>query len=161
MLQELHIKNLAIIDDVNVEFGKGFNVLTGETGSGKSVIIDALCLALGERASSELIRSGEKEAVIEAFFDVPHKRLDQSTRRLLQDIGIDIEEGIIMKRILSAQGKSRAYINDSLVSVHTLSQISRDIIDVHGQYEHQALLCLITSLNCLMYMEGFLTRGRV
>ncbi|MEF9438056.1 MAG: AAA family ATPase, partial [Candidatus Mariimomonas ferrooxydans] len=71
MLQELHIKNLAIIDDVNVEFGKGFNVLTGETGSGKSVIIDALCLALGERASSELIRSGEKEAVIEAFFDVP------------------------------------------------------------------------------------------
>ncbi|MEF9475443.1 MAG: AAA family ATPase [Candidatus Mariimomonas ferrooxydans] len=94
MLQEHHIKNLAIIDDVNVEFGKGFNVLTGETGSGKSVIIDALCLALGERASSELIRSGEKEAVIEAFFDVPHKRLDQSTRRLYRI------SGLILKRAL-------------------------------------------------------------
>lgn len=156
MLQELHIKNLAIIDDVNVEFGKGFNVLTGETGSGKSVIIDALCLALGERASSELIRSGEKEAVIEAFFDVPHKRLDQSTRRLLQDIGIDIEEGIIMKRILSAQGKSRAYINDSMVSVHTLSQISRNIIDVHGQYEHQALLLPHNQLELLDVYGGLL-----
>ncbi len=156
MFQELHIKNLAIIDDVNVEFGKGFNVLTGETGSGKSVIIDALCLALGERASGELIRSGEKEAVIEAFFDVSLKRLDQSTRLLLQDIGIDIEEGIIMKRILSAQGKSRAYINDSLVSVHTLSRISRNIIDVHGQYEHQALLLPHNQLELLDVYGGLL-----
>jgi DNA repair protein RecN (Recombination protein N) len=69
MLRELRIKNLAIIDDITVEFEKGMNVLTGETGAGKSIVVDALCLALGERASSELVRSGEKEAVIEAFFE--------------------------------------------------------------------------------------------
>lgn len=157
MLRELHIKNLTIIDNVTVEFEEGLNVLTGETGAGKSIIIDALCLALGERASSELIRSGEKEAVIEAFFDIPQKLLNPSTRKLLQDIGIDIDEGIIMKRILSAQGKSRAYINDSMVNVQTLSEISRSIIDVHGQYEHQSLLLPDNQLELLDAYGGLLT----
>ncbi len=140
MLRELHIKNLAIIDDVTVEFGQGLNVLTGETGSGKSVIIDALCLALGERASSDMIRSGEKEAVVEAFFDIPEKLFTETTRSLLRDMGIDTGEGLLMKRILTSQGKSRAYINSSMVNIQTLSDISRNIIDVHGQYEHQSLL---------------------
>ena len=140
MLRELHIKNLAIIDDVTVEFGRGLNVLTGETGSGKSVIIDALCLALGERASSEMIRSGEKEAVVEAFFDIPENLYTETTRSLLRDMGIDTGEGLIMKRILTSQGKSRAYVNSSMVNIQTLSDISRNIIDVHGQYEHQSLL---------------------
>lgn len=160
MLRELRIKNLAIIDDVTVEFEKGFNVLTGETGAGKSIIIGALCLALGERASSELIRSGEKEAVIEAFFDVPPKLLNQSTRQLLQDIGIDIEEGIIMKRVLSAQSKSRAYMNDSMVSIQTLSEIRRGIIDVHGQYEHQSLLLPDSQLDLLDIFAGLLPERR-
>ncbi len=140
MLRELRIKNLAIIDDAIANFEKGLNVLTGETGAGKSIIIDALCLALGKRASGELIRSGEKEAVVEAFFDIPQELLNPSSLRLLQDIGIDIDDGIILKRILSVQGKSRAYINDSLVNIQTLSEISSYIIDVHGQYEHQSLL---------------------
>ena len=140
MLRELHIKNLAIIDDASANFEKGLNVLTGETGAGKSIIIDALCLALGERASTEVIRSGEKEAVVEAFFDIPPKLLNSSSRRFLQDLGINIENGIILKRILSAQGKNRAYINDSMVNVQTLSEISKGIIDVHGQYEYQSLL---------------------
>ena len=140
MLRELHIKNLAIIDDASANFEKGLNVLTGETGAGKSIIIDALCLALGERASTEVIRSGEKEAVVEAFFDIPPKLLNSSSRRFLQDLGINIENGIILKRILSARGKNRAYINDSMVNVQTLSEISKGIIDVHGQYEYQSLL---------------------
>ncbi|MCK5504513.1 MAG: DNA repair protein RecN, partial [Thermodesulfovibrionia bacterium] len=140
MLRELRIKNLAIIDNAIADFEKGLNVLTGETGAGKSIIIDALCLALGKRASGELIRSGEKEAVVEAFFDIPQELLNPSSLRLLQDIGIDIDDGIILKRILSVQGKSRAYINDSLVNIQTLSEISSYIIDVHGQYEHQSLL---------------------
>ena len=160
MLHELRIKNLAIIDDVTVEFGKGLNVLTGETGAGKSIIIGALCLALGERASSELIRSGEKEAVIEAFFDVPPKLLNHSARQLLRNIGIDIEEGIIMKRVLSAQSKSRAYMNDSMVSIQTLSEIRRGIIDVHGQYEHQSLLLPDSQLDLLDIFAGLLPERR-
>ncbi len=160
MLRELRIKNLAIIDDVTVKFEKGFNVLTGETGAGKSIIIGALCLALGERASSELIRSGEKEAVIEAFFDVPPKLLNHSARQLLRNIGIDIEEGIIMKRVLSAQSKSRAYMNDSMVSIQTLSEIRRGIIDVHGQYEHQSLLLPDSQLDLLDIFAGLLPERR-
>ncbi len=160
MLRELRIKNLAIIDDVTVEFEKGLNVLTGETGAGKSIIIGALCLALGERASSELIRSGEKEAVIEAFFDVPPKLLNHSARQLLRNIGIDIEEGIIMKRVLSAQSKSRAYMNDSMVSIQTLSEIRRGIIDVHGQYEHQSLLLPDSQIDLLDIFAGLLPERR-
>ena len=156
MLRELHIKNLAIIDDASANFEKGLNVLTGETGAGKSIIIDALCLALGERASTEVIRSGEKEAVVEAFFDIPPKLLNSSSRRFLQDLGINIEDGIILKRILSAQGKNRAYINDSMVNVQTLSEISKGIIDVHGQYEYQSLLSPDNQLDMLDAYGGLL-----
>jgi DNA repair protein RecN (Recombination protein N) len=140
MLCELHIRNFSIIDDATVEFGGGFNVLTGETGAGKSIIINALSLALGERATGDLVRSGEKEAVVEAFFDIPPELLNHSTRQLLEDSGIDFNDGLILKRIVSSRGRSRAYVNGSLVNVQTLSDISRDIIDVHGQYEHQSLL---------------------
>ncbi len=140
MLRELHIKNFSIIDNITIEFGDGFNVLTGETGAGKSIIINSLSLALGERAGGGLIRKGEKEAVIEAFFDISPKLLTPSTRRFLQDNGIEIDDGLILKRIITAQGKNRAYINSSMVNVQNLSDISRNLIDVHGQYEHQSLL---------------------
>ncbi|MBI4688062.1 MAG: DNA repair protein RecN [Nitrospirae bacterium] len=140
MLRELHIKNLAIIDDITISFGKGLNVLTGETGVGKSIIIDALCLVLGERASGELIRSGEKEAVVEAFFDIPQNFLPKTTQGLLSDMGIDPEDGIITKRVISSEGRGRAYINNSMVTAQALSEVSKDIIDIHGQYEHQSLL---------------------
>jgi len=138
MLHELHIKNFAIIDEVTVRFDKGLNVLTGETGAGKSIIIDALCLALGERASIEHVRTGEKEALVEAFFDTLYEPLNSNY--IFHDLGINIDDGIILKRIITAQGKSRAYISGSMVNIQTLSQISRGIIDVHGQYEHQSLL---------------------
>jgi DNA repair protein RecN (Recombination protein N) len=156
MLRELRIKNLAIIDDVSINFDKGLNVLTGETGAGKSIIVDALCLALGERASSEMIRSNEKEAAVEAFFDMSPERLGQSTIRLLQDMGIDSGEGIIMKRVISAQGKSRAYINASMVNVQGLSDVSSALIDVHGQYEHQSLLVPDNQIDMLDAFVGLL-----
>ncbi len=155
MLRELHIKNFAIISDATVEFGDGFNVLTGETGAGKSIIISALSLALGERATGELIRSGEREAVVEAFFESPSKLLNQSTRQFLSDMGIDTEDGLILKRIISAQGKSRAYINNSMVNLQTLSDISKTIIDIHGQYEHQSLLSPDNQLEVLDTYGGF------
>ncbi len=133
MLKELRIKNLAIIDDLKVVFEKGLNVLTGETGAGKSIIVDSLNLAFGSRAQSDFVRSGEKEAVIQAYFEV---RDIQN----LPDIGIDVSDGLIIRRVISAAGKSRAYINDMQVSIQSLSEIGRRLVDIHGQHEHQSLL---------------------
>ena len=120
MLRELRIRNLAIIDNTSVEFGEGFNVLTGETGAGKSIIIGALCLALGERAGGELIRSGESEAVVEAFFDLPPQSLGPPFMKKLKDMGNELSEGFILKRIISAQGRNRTYLKGSMVNMQTL-----------------------------------------
>lgn len=133
MLRELRIKNLAIIDDLKVRFEKGLNVLTGETGAGKSIIVDSLSLALGSRAQSDLIRSGEKEAVIQAYFEM-------EGGKELPDFGIDISDGLIIRRSLSVTGKSRAYINDTMVSLQSLAEVGRSLVDIHGQHEHQSLL---------------------
>ncbi len=149
MLRELHIKNFSIIDDVSVQFSEGFNVLTGETGAGKSIIINALSLALGERASGEIVRSNEKEALIEVFFDIAPSVLSSSAQQILQDSGLDIEEGLILKRIITVQGKNRSYVNGSMVNVQTLSDISKNIVDIHGQYEHQSLLSSENQLDLL------------
>lgn len=160
MLRELHIKNLAIIDDLTMEFDKGLNILTGETGAGKSIIIGALSLALGERASNELIRSGEKEAVVEAFFEIPSDILNESTIQSLNDKGIEIDDGIILKRIISSHGRGRAYINNSMVNIQGLSDLSRAIIDVHGQYEHQSLLSTDAQLRMLDAYGGLIHESR-
>ncbi len=133
MLKELRIKNLAIIDDLKVVFEEGLNVLTGETGAGKSIIVDSLNLAFGSRAQSDFIRSGEKEAVIQAYFEA---RDIES----LPDIGIDVSDGLIIRRVISAAGKSRAYINDTQVGIQSLSETGRRLVDIHGQHEHQSLL---------------------
>lgn len=133
MLKELRIKNLAIIGDLSVSFGEGLNVLTGETGAGKSIIVDALGLALGVRAQSDMIRSGEEEATVQAYFE--H---DGSVS--LPDIGIDISEDIVLRRTLSASGKSRAFVNDTIVTLQTLSEIGKALVDIHSQHEHQSLL---------------------
>lgn len=156
MLRTLHIKDFSIIDEVTIEFGKGFNVLTGETGAGKSIIIDALCLALGERASSELVRRGAKEAVVAAFFDISSRLLNHDTSQFLEDFGINVADGIILKRIVSGEGKSRAFVNGSMVNVQTLTDISKSIIDVHGQYEHQSLLSADNRLDLLDAYGGLL-----
>ena len=159
MLREIHIKNFSIIDNVHIEFGEGFNVLTGETGAGKSIIVDALSLALGERATGDFIRSGEKEAVVEAFFDLSPEVLDTSTKTFLDDNGINADDGLILKRIISAKGRSRAYINGSMVNIQNLSDVSSAIIDVHGQYEHQSLLSPEKQLD-LLDIYGALLKER-
>ena len=133
MLKELNIRNLAIIDDLTVRFEKGLNVLTGETGAGKSIIVDALGLALGDRAQNDLIKAGEKEATVQAFFELE----DTSG---LPEIGIDVSEGIVLRRIISSSGKSRAYINDSMVTLQTLTEVGKSLVDIHSQHEHQSLL---------------------
>ncbi len=133
MLKELWIKNLAIIDDLKVGFEEGLNVLTGETGTGKSIIVDSLNLVFGSRAQSDIVRSGEKEAIIQAFFEVPDPKD-------LPEIGIDAADGLIIRRSISSAGKSRAYVNDIQVSMQGLSEIGKSLIDIHGQHEHQSLL---------------------
>jgi DNA repair protein RecN (Recombination protein N) len=133
MLRELRISNLAIIDDLTVRFGRGLNVLTGETGAGKSIIVDALGLALGDRAQSDLIKSGAKEATVQAYFEI---RGDAS----LPDIGIDTSEGILLRRVISSSGKNRAYINDTMVTQQSLSEVGKALVDIHSQHEHQGLL---------------------
>jgi len=133
MLKELNIRNLAIIDDLTVRFEKGLNVLTGETGAGKSIIVDALGLSLGDRAQNDLIKAGEKEATVQAYFEL-------EDTNAFPEIGIDISEGILLRRIISSSGKSRAYINDSMVTLQTLSEVSKSLVDIHSQHEHQSLL---------------------
>ncbi len=132
MLKELRIKNLAIVDDLTVRFEGGLNVLTGETGAGKSIIVDALSLALGSRAQTDLVRSGEKEAMIQAYFEVEGDNIP--------DLGIDVSDGLILRRSLSPGGKSKAYINDTLVSLQSLVEVGKSLVDIHGQYEYQSLM---------------------
>src|SRR5208283_538063 len=133
MLKDLRIKNFTIIDDLSIGFGPGLNILTGETGAGKSIIVDALGLLLGGRASQDMIKTGRKEGHIEAF-------LDNINHPLLKELSIESDEGIILRRTIAAQGKGRIFINDTPVSMQTLSSIGRDLIDIHGQHEHQGLL---------------------
>jgi DNA repair protein RecN (Recombination protein N) len=132
MLKELRIKNLAIIDDLAVRFESGLNVLTGETGAGKSIIVDALSLALGSRAHADLVRSGEREAMIQAYFDVEGNKIP--------DLGIDVSDGLILRRSLSPGGKSKAYMNDIMISLQNLGEVGKSLVDIHGQHEHQSLM---------------------
>ncbi len=133
MLRQLRIKDFAIIDSLDIDFGPGLNVLTGETGAGKSIIVDALGLTLGTRAQADMIRSGKNETAVEAFFDV-------SVHEYLERLGISVQDGIILRRNLSSAGKSKAYVNDSIVNVQTLLDVGKSLVDIHGQHEHQSLL---------------------
>ncbi len=133
MLRQVRIRDFAIIDTLTMDFEPGFNVLTGETGAGKSIIVDALGLTLGARAQTDAIRTGKSETMVEAYFDIP-------AGPHLERLGIPAEDGIILRRNLSAGGKSRAYVNDTMVNVQTLLEIGRSLVDIHGQHEHQSLL---------------------
>lgn len=139
MLHTLRIQNYALIDDVEVQFTPGFNVLTGETGAGKSIVIHALDLILGARASSDAVRSGTKQAKIDAIFLISAP--SPTLQTLLDDNAIDLEgDELHITRIVSAEGRSRAYICGALVPVSILAAIGDELIDLHGQHEHQSLL---------------------
>ncbi len=136
MLKSLSIKNYAIIKSVEIDFAEGFNIITGETGSGKSIIIDALLLLLGERASADIIRKNENKAIIEAVFNIQNiANIDE----ILDQAGIDIFPDLIIRREISHKG-SRNFINDSPVSLNILKQIGYLLIDFHGQHDNQTLL---------------------
>jgi DNA repair protein RecN (Recombination protein N) len=137
VLNYLRIKNIALIDELSIEFGEGLNLLTGETGSGKSIIVDSLGALTGDRVSSDLIREGTTSAVIEGTFRFD---TDQITRAIAAQAGIEIsEEEVLVRRELFASGKNRVFINDQLVTQAVLRRIGGYLADIHGQGE-QAIL---------------------
>lgn len=137
MLKTLQIKNFAIIDQVTVTFGPGLNILSGETGAGKSIIMDALQLILGGRASSDLVRRGAEEASVEALFDLEGSK---EFSEVLHEHGLESEEGeLIVRRIVSAAGKNRIFVNGSLVNMGTLSSITSRLVDLCSQHDQQLL----------------------
>ncbi|MGG6309700.1 DNA repair protein RecN [Paenibacillus macerans] len=139
MLVHLSIRNLAVVEAVDVSFDSGFHVLTGETGAGKSIIIDALGLIAGGRGSADLIRYGCDKAEMEASFDLPEDHPVWSTLEGL-GIGGDSGEHLIIRREISTQGKSSARINGQLVNLSMLREVGDELINLHGQHEHQTLL---------------------
>jgi len=155
MLKELQIKNFAIIDQLRVEFGPGLNVFTGETGAGKSIVVDALNLALGERASMDLIRTGSPEAVVEAAFAL-NSHGPSAISGILSEQGIEAQQGedLIVRRVISSSGKNKVYINGSLANLAALSAIGAHLADIHGQHEHQSLLSLERQLDMLDSFGG-------
>lgn len=147
MLQELTIKDFAIIQDLNLSFNRGMTVLTGETGAGKSIIIDAVGLLAGGRGSSEFIRHGATKCVLEALFSLEG---NSTTYKLLKDYDIDSEEdSVIIQRDIHRSGKNVCRINGRLVTIATLRLIGESIIDIHGQNEHQELMNPERHLNML------------
>ncbi|MBQ7953297.1 MAG: DNA repair protein RecN [Clostridia bacterium] len=137
MLERLHIKNIAVIDEAEIEFNKGFNVLTGETGAGKSIIIDSINMVLGERTSKSIIRNGEKKAVVEAMFSIDNPEIIKT----LDENGIEVEDGmLILYRDLNTDGKSLCKINGSMTTASGIREIANMLINIHGQQDNQALL---------------------
>ena len=137
MLHALVIKNFAIIEDLRIEFGSGLSVLTGETGAGKSIIIQAVNLLLGSRASADLVRTGKENAELEAVFDIA---ADSHAAQLMADQDMDIDDGLIIRRVVSAEGKSRIYVNSRQTTLDFLKQVTQNLAGVSSQHAHQGLL---------------------
>lgn len=147
MIVELQVENLAIIERAQVAFGPGFTVLTGETGAGKSLMIDALELALGERADTELVRTGTKKATVRLAIDLSHR---SDLHPIFEEAGIDLEGGLItIHREVLAEGKSTCRINGVPTAVGTLKKLGAVLVDLHGQHRHQSLLDPLTHVEYL------------
>lgn len=137
MLRHLTIRNYALIDRLDVQFGPGLNIITGETGAGKSIIIDALGLVLGARADAAAVRRGAGKAVIEGIFSAAG---NGGVARLLERGGFDATDEVILRREVNAKGQSRAFINDTPATLSLLKEAGELLVDLHGQHEHQSLL---------------------
>ena len=140
MLRHLRVTNFAILSDVSIDLGPGLNVLTGETGAGKSLIVDAVNLLRGGRASADIPRAGTDEAVVEASFEVPTD-LRQRVRARLAEAGLpDEEEMVVVRRLINRGGRSRVYVNGALTTAGRLAEIGELLVDLSGQHQHQGLV---------------------
>ena len=150
MLLQLSIKNLALIDAMTIDFAPGMNVMTGETGAGKSIVVDAVNLVLGERADRDLIANGQRKARVEAVFDITD---NEKVKALLEQMEIEGDEDTAsISRELTSTGKNICRINGTVVPLQTLRQVSSQLLDIHGQHEHQLLL---DSKNHIAYLDEF------
>lgn len=150
MLMQLSISNLALIDAMSIDFAPGMNVMTGETGAGKSIVVDAVNLVLGERADRELIASGKQKARVEAVFDVAD---NEKVKALLREMSLEGDEDTAsISRELTNAGKNICRINGVVVPLQTLRQVSAQLLDIHGQHEHQLLL---DSRNHVGYLDAY------
>lgn len=148
MLRHLHIKNLALIDDLEVSFEEGFNVITGETGAGKSLLMQALGLVIGSRAASDLIRHEAQEASVEAIFALDDDRIP----RLLEESGYPTNDELLVRRIIAQNGRGRVYLNGAVATVAVLRQLGERLMHIYGQHEQQVLLEAEAALGLL---DGF------
>lgn len=148
MLLQININNFALIEKLSIDFTKGFNVLSGETGAGKSILIDAINFVLGEKFNKDFIRTGEEKTSVEAIFLIENNK----TKVLLEELDIEFEDILIINRETFYNGKSIVKVNGKSILVSTLKQISKTLIDIHGQHENQNLL---DSSNHIFYLDSF------
>ena len=146
MLKSLEIKDYALIEYIQVEFGKGLNIITGETGAGKSILIDAMSLLLGERASTEVVRKGAQKSFVEGTFDVDGNK---KVKAILDKNEIEFSTELIVRREISLKGSNRCFINDSPVPLQLVKELGDLLVDLHGQHEHQSLLRVETHIDFL------------
>lgn len=151
MLKTLLIKDYALIENIEIEFGKGLNIITGETGAGKSIIIDAMGLLLGERASTEVVRRGSEKSVVEGVFDVTNNK---KVYNLLELNEIDISDELIIRREISLKGSNRCFINDTPIQLALVKETGDLLVDLHGQHEHQSLLKAETHVEMVDQFAG-------
>ena len=136
MLVHLHVKNLALIEDIEVEFGPGLNILTGETGAGKSILLGSMQLILGSRIAKDMIREGASYALVELLFQVENPRAEEALGKL----GIELEEGQVLLTRKILDGRSINKINGETCTVGQMKAVASCLLDIHGQHEHQSLL---------------------
>ena len=137
MLSLIRVKDYAVIDEVEVELAPGFSVLTGETGAGKSILIDALGLALGDRGDANTVRQGADRAEISVVFDCPE---GHASLGWLREHGLDDGSSCTLRRVISNEGRSRAFVNNQPVTLQDLKTLGGLLLDIHGQHAHQSLL---------------------
>jgi len=152
MLRHLHVKNLALIDDLELSFDEGLNVITGETGAGKSLLMQALGLAVGGRATTDLVRHDTQEAIVEAVFT----NEDVWITRLLEESGYATDEELLIRRVISQNGRGRVYLNGAVATVAVLRQVGERLMHIYGQHEQQTLLETEAALGLL---DGFAKLG--
>ena len=149
MLKSFEVKDYALIEHIIVEFGSGLNIITGETGAGKSILIDAMSLLLGERASTDVVRKGAQKSFVEGIFDV---KANKKIKAILVENEIDFSDELIIRREISLKGSNRCFINDTPVNLNLVKDIGNLLVDLHGQHEHQSLLRTETHID---YLDEF------
>jgi len=150
MLVQLSLKNYAIIDSLNVEFANGLNIITGETGTGKSIIVDAVNILLGDKVSTDIVKTGCEEATIEALFDI---KRNKDLIGKLNEQGFNVSDGqLLIRRVISLGGRGKIYINANLATLNILSEITGDLVDIFSQHEHQSLL---RSNNHIKFLDSY------